>query len=30
MLEKVVSQPGIACLKLTIEKLQQGVKYVQG
>ena len=23
------SQPGITCLKLTIETLEQGVKYVQ-
>ena len=30
MLKKVVYQPGIACLKLTIEKLEQGIKYVQG
>ena len=25
----LVSQPAIACLKLTIETLEQGVKYVQ-
>ena len=26
---QVISQPAIACSKLTIETLEQGVKYVQ-
>ena len=28
-LSKIPSQPAIACSKLTIETLEQGVKYVQ-
>ena len=27
--KKLVSQPAITCLKLTVETLEQGVKYVQ-
>ena len=29
MMNNVASQPAIACSKLTIETLEQGVKYVQ-
>ena len=28
-LENILTQPAIACSKLTIETLEQGVKYVQ-
>ena len=29
MNHELISKPGIACLKLTMETLEQGVKYVQ-